>query len=70
MTLLQDAIVTLVALWAAWIVARRVLGFVRPAPAARPACANCPSAAAKPTAADPALGTEERPLVFIKAPRH
>ena len=65
MALLQDAIVTAVALWAGWIVFRRVVGFVRPkAPGSPPACAGCPTAT---TARPPA---EEHPLVFIKTTRH
>ncbi len=62
MTWLQDAVVTIVALWAGWIVFRRVAGFVRPKGPA-PGCANCPTAAVRPAAAD------EQPLVFIKSPR-
>jgi hypothetical protein len=69
MGLLQDGLVTLIAAWAAWIVVRRVVGFVRPASPAAPACANCPSGTAKPGAAA-SLGAEERPLVFIKPSRH
>ena len=41
--LVQDAVVTIVALWAGWIVFRRVAGFVRPK-GAKPGCANCPTA--------------------------
>jgi hypothetical protein len=63
MSWLQDAAVTAVALWAGWIVFRRVAGFVRPKGTA-PGCANCPTgASARPAAAD------EHPLVFIKSPR-
>ena len=64
MAYLQDAIVTGVALWAGWIVFRRVAGFVG-TKRAEPGCANCPTAAAstRPAAA-------EHPLVFIKSSRH
>ncbi|MGD9905149.1 MAG: hypothetical protein AB7U83_16915 [Vicinamibacterales bacterium] len=60
----QDLVVTAVALWAAVVIARRVLGFVRPKRPA-PGCAHCPSgqAAARP-------GADEHPLVFIKSSRH
>jgi hypothetical protein len=64
MLYLQDAIVTAVALWAGWIVFRRVAGFVGPK-RSEPGCANCPSAA-KPAAPVPA----EHPLVFLKSSRH
>jgi hypothetical protein len=63
MPYLQDAIVTAIALGAAWFVFRRVVGFVRPG-RAEPGCANCPSPAKAPRAAS------EHPLVFIKSPRH
>ena len=64
MAYLQHALVTGVALWAGVILFRRVAGFVRPKSAA-PGCANCPTAsgARAPIA-------EERPLVFLKSPRH
>ena len=64
MPYLQDAIVTAIALWAGWIVFRRVAGFVGPRRAA-PGCANCPSPA---KTAQPAAS--EHPLVFVKSPRH
>lgn len=64
MALLQDAVVTAVAIWAGWIVFRRVAGFVRPKSAA-PGCANCPSA----TGAR-APSADQHPLVFLKSPRH
>lgn len=64
MALLQDAVVTAMALWAGWIVFRRVAGFVRPK-GSTPGCASCPTAtvARRPPA-------DEHPLVFIKSPRH
>ena len=63
MALLQDVVVTAVALWAGWIVFRRVAGFVRPK-GAKPGCASCPTAAARRPSAD------EHPLAFLKSPRH
>ena len=64
MALLQDAVVTAVALWAGVIVFRRVAGFVRPT-GAKPGCASCPTAtvARRPP-------PDEHPLVFIKSSRH
>jgi hypothetical protein len=64
MALLQDVVATAVAMWAGWIVFRRVAGIVRPK-GAEPGCANCPTAAA---ARRPA--SDEHPLNFIKSPRH
>lgn len=79
MNLLQDIVVTLVALAAMAILFRRLIGFGRPAPdGSAPACANCPSAAAachtpaaSPRSAstpDPSPGVE-RPLVFVRPSR-
>lgn len=79
MNLLQDIVVTLVALAAMAIVFRRLIGFGRPAPdGSAPACANCPSAAgachapaASPRSAstpEPSQGVE-RPLVFVRPSR-
>lgn len=53
---LQDVIVTLLALGAAWIVLRRVFGVFRPA--ARPQCSNCASGAAACAPAEGAEGLE------------
>ncbi len=79
MDLLQDVVVALVALAAAGILFRRLIGFARPAAdGAAPACANCPSAAGSchtPSVAalsastpEPSLGVE-RPLVFVRPVR-
>jgi hypothetical protein len=74
MDLLQDIVVTLVALTAVGILFRRLVGFARPAAdGAAPACANCPSAAATchtpaPSSAstrEPSQGVD-RPLVFVR----
>ena len=79
MDLLQDVVVTLVALTAVGILFRRLVGFARPAAAgAAPACANCPSAAGAchtPAAALVSTSTPvpssgvERPLVFVRPSR-
>jgi len=79
MNLLQDIVVTLVALAAMAILFRRLIGFARPAPdGAAPACANCPSAAGAchtPAAAPLSASTPgpsqgvERPLVFVRPSR-
>ena len=50
--LLQDAIVTAMALGAVGLVFRRVFGVFRPAPAA-PACTSCASCPAPKVVADP-----------------
>ena len=79
MDLLQDIVVTLVALAAGGILFRRLIGFARPAPdGSAPACANCPSAAGAchtPAAAPPSASTPvpsqgvERPVVFVRPAR-
>ena len=65
--LLQDVIVACVALGAAVVVARRVIGFA--AAETSPKCANCESAACAP--ASPSAGSvgrpAEHPLVFIRS---
>ena len=72
MDLLQDAMVTLVALGAMGLLFRRVLGFARPAPGAAPGCANCPSAATSchpataPAPIDGRPEPSEHPLVFVR----
>ncbi len=65
MALLQDAVVTAVAFAAAFVVLRRMIGFVRPKRRDQPGCAHCPSgqAARRPD-------TNEHPLVFVKSSRH
>ena len=74
MDLLQDVVVTLVALAAVGILFRRLIGFARPgADGAAPACANCPSAAGachapaitSASTPGPSPGIE-RPLVFVR----
>lgn len=64
--LLQDVIVALTALAAAWVVARRVVGFATAERA--PKCSNCASAACAP--ASPPAGSvgrrAEHPLVFVR----
>ena len=64
--LLQDVIVALTALAAAWVVARRVVGFTTAERA--PTCSNCASAACAP--ASPSAGSvgrpAEHPLVFVR----
>jgi len=77
MNLLQDVVVTLVALAAMGILFRRLIGFARPAAdGAAPACGNCPSAAgtchtpAPLSASTPeASPGGERPLVFVRPSR-
>lgn len=59
--LVQDAIVTLAAAGAAWVVIRRVFTTVSPS---GPKCASCPSASAKPRPA--ALADEPKPLTFFR----
>ena len=81
MDLLQDVVVTVVALAAVGILFRRLFGFARPAAdGAAPACANCPSAAGachtptpNPVSAStpgpsPSQGVEH-PLVFVRPSR-
>lgn len=69
MDLLQDGLVTAIALGAMAILFRRVVGFARPPAGASPACANCPSAAracntdTSPSAVPQAA---EHPLVFVR----
>ena len=64
----QDVIVALVALGAAVVAARRVIGLA--AAETSPKCANCdaggcaPAPATRATAADPA----EHPLAFVRSP--
>ena len=70
MDLLQDALVTLVALGAGVVLLRRVTGVGRPS--STPGCANCPSAAASCHVAAPAqapASRPEHPLVFIRPSR-
>ena len=77
MDLLQDVVVTLVALTAVGILFRRLIGFARPATdGAVPACGNCPSAAkachTPALSATSTLGPSpdvERPLVFVRPAR-
>jgi len=77
MNLLQDIVVTLVALAAAGILFRRLVGFARPAAdGAAPACGNCPSAAGachtpEPSSASTLEASQgaERPLVFVRPSR-
>ena len=77
MDLLQDVVVTLVALAAVGILFRRLIGFARPgADGAAPACANCPSAAGACHAPAPSSASTpgpspgvERPLVFVRPSR-
>ena len=69
MNLLEDIVVTLVALAAIAILFRRLVGFARPAPdGAAPACANCPSAAGACHVAtpEPLAAHAEHRLVFIR----
>jgi hypothetical protein len=64
--LLQDVIVALTALAAAWVVVRRVIGFA--AAERTPKCASCESGVCAP--ASPSAGSvgrpAEHPLVFIR----
>lgn len=65
--LLQDAVVTLLALGAAILVVRRVFAVVQPA-SGEPACASCPSAEAhgqKPESATEAA----KPLTLVRGDR-
>ena len=61
---IQDAIVTLAAIGAAWFVARRVIGFVKPAGGAAPKCASCPAAQTHKPAQ--AVSSETKPLTLIR----
>lgn len=68
--LLQDVFVALVALGAAVVVARRVIGFA--AAESSPKCAGCESGACAP--ASPAAGSVGRPaahpLAFVRSSHH
>ena len=62
---IQHAIVTLVAVGAAWVVVRRVFTtVVPPAGGGAPKCASCPSAQAHKTAQP--LSSEPKPLTLIR----
>ncbi|MCC6990309.1 MAG: hypothetical protein IT181_14985 [Acidobacteria bacterium] len=67
--LLQDVIVALTALAAAWVVARRVIGFA--ATERSPKCASCESGACAPasTSAGSVGRPAEHPLVFVRSPQ-
>jgi hypothetical protein len=64
--LIQDGLVALVALAAAWVVMRRVIGFA--AAGRAPKCASCESGGCAP--ASPSAGSAgrpaEHPLVFVR----
>ena len=60
---IQDAIVTLAAFGAAWVVVRRVLGVVKPAAGGPPKCASCASA---PAQKPQPLSSEAKPLTFVR----
>jgi hypothetical protein len=70
--LVQHALVTLVAMAAAAILLRRLVGIARPAPDAAPGCANCPSGGGScqtaPTA-EPSAARAEHPLVVVRPSR-
>ncbi len=67
---LQDALVALVALVAAVVAARRVIGFARVETS--PKCANCESSACAPSPVARAGGDgpAEHPLVFVRPSQH
>lgn len=68
MDLLQEVIVALVAVAAAALVFRRLMGVARPADAA-PGCANCPSGGGScqtAPVAEPPAARAEHPLVFVR----
>ena len=44
--LFQDVVVTLVAVWAAWVIVRRVTAVVTPGPKRSASCDNCASSSA------------------------
>ena len=71
MDLLQDAVVTLVAVGAVAMLFRRMAGAVKPS--STPGCVNCPSAAGACHVPDQAAGGPgarvEQPLVFIRPPQ-
>ena len=71
MNLVQDGLVTLVALGAGGLVFRRLLRFARPAKGGAPACANYPSGRGhcQPASAAAPAAPAERPLVFVRSPR-
>ena len=68
--LVQDALVTLAAIIAAWIVVRRVFTTVRPVSGAAPKCASCPAAQTHgerhvaPSASQP--DGDSHPLIVLK----
>ena len=72
----QHAIVTLAAIGAAWVVARRLFTVVKPVGGGAPKCASCPSAARTGgRVGDPAaqahtpaqpLSSEAKPLTLIR----
>ncbi len=73
MELVQHVIVTLVAMAAAGLVVRRLVGVARPAPGAAPACANCPSNAGSCHVAPPldaaTAAPTTHPLVLVRPSR-
>lgn len=71
MDLAQDIIVTIVAFSALGLVARRVIGAIRPAAGAQPHCASCASGAAacaKPVASAPVAtpAGDVHPLTLVR----
>jgi hypothetical protein len=62
--IIQNGIVTLAAIGAAWIVVRRLFVFVKPAAGAAPKCASCPAAQRQPVAQR--LSSEPQPLTLIR----
>ena len=62
--LLQDVVVTLAALWAAWVIVRRVLSTVGPGPGRAAGCDHCAGGgAAEAARRDDAT---PRPLTLIR----
>jgi len=68
--LLQDVLVALVALGAAVVVARRLIGFA--SAESSPKCASCESGACAPASASAgSIGRPaEHPLVFVRPSQH
>ena len=61
--IVQHALVTLVAIGAAWVVVRRVFTVVKPTGGGAPKCASCPSAQARKSQT---LSSEAKPLTLIR----
>ena len=72
MELLQDAIVTLVAVGAAGVLVRRLVAFAKPRRSGEIACSSCPSSTSSSTRrpSTPAHAPETHPVVFVRPRPH